>query len=258
MRKLVRRIWAWFRTGLIKLVRAVPARADGASPPDGPPDRAGAEVVSEHLYQAWVDQCERWRRGERALAEAYLEQFPDLRADEHAAVDLIYGELLLREELGERPDASEYLRRFPQYATELQRQLALHQIMRGGSTEPRSGVNTEWLGPAPEAVTAPLYPRPPEEVNGQAGARPGADGAPWPAVPDYRVTGVLGRGAMGIVYRAEQLSLPRTVALKVVRDGGLAEPQELARLRKEAEAACRLSHPNIVKVYCYGEHAGQP
>src|SRR5260370_1031142 len=78
------------------------------------------------------------------------------------------------------------------------------------------------------------------------------------SVPGYLIEGVLGRGGMGVVYKALHLSLKRTVALKMVLAGGHAGPGELARFRIEAEAAARLQHPNIVQIHDAGEAAGRP
>src|SRR5204862_6391422 len=78
------------------------------------------------------------------------------------------------------------------------------------------------------------------------------------SVPGYAIEGVLGRGGMGVVYKAFHLSLKRTVALKMVRAGGHAGSPELARFRIEAEAVARLQHPNIVQIHEVGEAGGQP
>jgi WD40 repeat protein/serine/threonine protein kinase/tetratricopeptide (TPR) repeat protein len=77
-------------------------------------------------------------------------------------------------------------------------------------------------------------------------------------VPGYEIEGVLGRGGMGIVYKARHLSLKRTVALKMVLAGGHAGSGELVRFRAEAEAVARLQHPNIVQVYEVNEAGGYP
>jgi serine/threonine-protein kinase len=63
---------------------------------------------------------------------------------------------------------------------------------------------------------------------------------------------------MGVVFKAWQFSLKRTVALKMIRDGALAAVEQLARFRREAEAVARLQHPNIIQVYEIGEHQGRP
>lgn len=67
----------------------------------------------------------------------------------------------------------------------------------------------------------------------------------------------IGRGGMGVVYRAYHRELRCCVALKVIRSGAMASPEEIQRLRKEALAASRLQHPNIVRVREVGEHEGQ-
>ena len=72
----------------------------------------------------------------------------------------------------------------------------------------------------------------------------------------YRVLGVLGQGAMGVVYRARDDSLDRDVALKLMRGAGGAEDR--ARFLREARAAARLQHPNIVTIYEADEHDGEP
>jgi serine/threonine protein kinase len=85
-----------------------------------------------------------------------------------------------------------------------------------------------------------------------------ADVGPWPTIPGFEILRELGRGGMGVVYKARQTSSNRFVALKLIRDSALAGPQERGRFRIEAEAAARMRHPNIVQIYQVGEHEGRP
>jgi len=77
-----------------------------------------------------------------------------------------------------------------------------------------------------------------------------------PSVPGFEIQALLGRGGMGVVYKAQHLALKRLVALKMVRAGAHAGPQERARFKSEAEAVARLQHPNIVQIFEVGEHNG--
>jgi serine/threonine-protein kinase len=83
-------------------------------------------------------------------------------------------------------------------------------------------------------------------------------GVALPQVPGYEVETMLGRGGMGIVFRARHLRLNRPVALKMLLGGAYAGPQDVARFQREAEAVAALRHPNVVQLYDVGDVDGRP
>src|SRR5262245_19755114 len=125
------------------------------------------------------------------------------------------------------------------------------QVAESGSAAPPTGATgTAPVAPAggaaePLALTL---------VSDGLPVRPAV--APPVAFPGYEILDELGRGGMGVVYKARQRNLNRLVALKVILGSPLASTEDKARFRIEAEAAARLHHPNIVQVYDVGEYAG--
>jgi hypothetical protein len=108
-----------------------------------------------------------------------------------------------------------------------------------------------------DAEVGALLPEPKTSVEATAFTSvPSAAGLPQ--IPGYEVEAVLGRGGMGVVFKARHLRLNRTVALKMLLAGAYASPDELARFQREAQAVAGLRHANIVQVYDVGDHEGRP
>src|SRR5262245_4549521 len=105
---------------------------------------------------------------------------------------------------------------------------------------------------APEAST----PTPSGATPGEGGAR-GGESLPRMAGP-YLLIEELGHGGMGVVYRARHLPLDREVAFKMILAGAYASLAAITRFHTEGRAIARLEHPNVVKIYDFGEHEGQP
>jgi serine/threonine protein kinase len=80
--------------------------------------------------------------------------------------------------------------------------------------------------------------------------------AKWPQIPDFRILGEIGRGGMGVVYEAVQESLDRPVALKVIGERASGDETLRSRFDREAKAAAKLHHTNIVPVFGRGEFQG--
>jgi WD40 repeat protein/serine/threonine protein kinase len=151
-------------------------------------------------------------------------------SSERNPVEELAEEFLDRYRSGERPALSEYTSRFPELADEI-RDLFPALVMM------------EDVRPDAGDVTGDLEPRP-------------AGGPKLERLGDYRIIREVGHGGMGIVYEAEQESLGRHVALKVLLTHSLLDPKQFQRFHREARAAARLHHTNIVPVYGVGEQDG--
>jgi predicted Ser/Thr protein kinase len=166
------------------------------------------------------------------------------------ATELILVEMLreLTDELrrGGTPDVERVARRHPELAGELRdlwAAAAIAEAMARGVLGPKTvswGSANEAPAPALDLGAPPSLP---------------SDGSRF---GECELIEELGRGGMGVVYRARQLGLGRVVALKRLLHGATAPPLDVARFRAEAESAARLDHPHIVPVYLVDTHEGQP
>jgi len=134
-------------------------------------------------------------------------------------------EYMERIDRGETPSVDEYARQHPEHATAIREVLSCLQLVRLSS-------------------------------SGSAGDLPHSELPAAESLGDFRLLRQVGRGGMGIVYEAEQVSLGRRVALKVLPFAATLDPRHLQRFRNEAHAAAQLHHTNIVPVYAVGSERG--
>ncbi|HEY7308327.1 MAG TPA: protein kinase [Gemmataceae bacterium] len=109
--------------------------------------------------------------------------------------------------------------------------------------------------PNPTESIATIAAATPEEV---VGGTPPADDCPPPRIPGYEILSFQGKGGMGVVYKALQISLNRIVALKMILSHRLADPDARTRFNVEARTVARLDHANIVHIWDHGAHDDRP
>lgn len=189
-----------------------------------------------------AEQLLRWRNGEHVTVEELVGERAGRVSslNDDGLLDLIYGELLLREEAGEQPTANQFIGRFPRLAREIERQFTVHEALSESS-----------LWESPVAESGRLDRQTPDHAEKSPDMPPTLP-------PEYEWLGEIGRGGMGIVYKVRHRVLKRHCALKMLRDRALADAGRRDRFRAEAEAVARLKHPNIVQIYDCGEFAGVP
>lgn len=147
-------------------------------------------------------------------------------------VEQLAEEFAARFRRGERPAISEYCERNPEHAQEIRELfpalVVMEKVMQESAADPEAAPPAARCRPCPD----------------QFG--------------DFRILREIGRGGMGVVYEAEQISLGRHVAVKVLMAPHLADDGQKTRFEREARAAARLHHTNIVPVFGVGEHEGLP
>jgi tetratricopeptide (TPR) repeat protein/predicted Ser/Thr protein kinase len=208
---------------------------------------------------------------ERPRIEDYLSETPEtersLLLSELIALDIAY-----RRRAGENPATKDYQDRFT--ACDGAQLATLFSVIPETAPPEQAGSATPTASdrPTPPVADSALEAR--EGIPGEnqratpedpyatwytdAPAGQPAAAAGWPTVAGYKILGMLGKGGMGVVYKARQLALNRLVALKMIRSGAAAGPEELHRFQMEAKVIALLQHPNIVQIYEVGEHDGQP
>ena len=123
------------------------------------------------------------------------------------------------------------------------------------SAAPTPPADNSTLAPGPSPLTPSSWASAAQWSQAPAGSW---QSAKLPEVPGYEILSVLGRGGMGVVFKARHLRLNRIVALKMISAGAYAGPEELCRFQTEAEAIAQLQHANIVQIHEFAEHDGHP
>src|SRR5208282_4395875 len=189
----------------------------------------------QELRQVCCELRERLRAGESARVEELLEIHPLLARNDEAVLELIHAEVSTRNDMGQRPTVEEWEERFPRLLPRMEQIVSLRSVF--DSEMPTLTDSSAGTADPLASVQAP---------DGRL------------RIGNYQILHEIGRGGMGVVYKARQANLSRIVALKMILAGEHAGLRERARLRNEAQAAAQLMHPNVVQIFEIGEHEGLP
>jgi hypothetical protein len=178
-----------------------------------------ADAGVDSLDAALSRHREDWQKGIRIPIADRLRVWSAICTDPPKAAELIYQDFLLRRACGEITDWDALVSRFPEYAARLHDFREADHLIKGAETS--SGSSTARFG-------------------------------------GYDLLEEVGRGGMGIVYRARERKLDRIVALKQVRAAALADDDAIQQCLKEAKAVSRLNHPNIVQIFRVSDSGDEP
>lgn len=175
--------------------------------------------------------------GTAGATELVLASFPELCEIKEFVLELVYLEYVLNEERGIQTNPETMHERFPQLGDDLIRMLQVDQAL-----------NQRGFAAGIESTAFEDDFLREHDLTGGAVDRIG----------EYLLLGVIGRGGMGIVYKARQFKLNRLVAVKTIHVSDSLSGVNVSRFRMEAELAAKLQHPNIVQIYEIGTHEGIP
>lgn len=208
-------------------------------------ERPKAAKANEYSQFIALDIEYRWRSANvqrsgsvpaRPRLEYYLARFPELAASDPSVLELAAAEYRARRIWGDNPDRADYLARFPHLADQLLETLAKMDDEIAREREP---------DPA-RPLDPPTFPC---DVVDDVGP---------PPIQGLTYNGVVGRGGMGVVYKAFDSKLGREVAVKTTPADVEASSEERRRFHDEAFAVARINHPHILTIHAVGETRGRP
>jgi hypothetical protein len=229
------------------------------------------ENLSLDLARQVEQQCQRfetaWKANERPRIEVFVADVPE--AGRAVLLrELIVLDVLYRRNAGEPCRSEYYQERFPKLdASWLAGVVAEPAHAPTNPPENARIVDKEDAETLPPSLHAPVGANDTSDDHGDP-ATPSAESAvtpakgsfedSWPSIPGYEILGELGRGGMGVVYKARHVTLNRLVALKLIQAHAWSDEHWQARFCTEAEAVARLQHPNVVQIFEIGEQDGRP
>lgn len=203
-------------------------------------------------------QVDAWERGERIYVEALIaDSTRALRDDE--ILELIFSEVMIRSEHGDRRGVEEYQSRFPQFGDSIERLFALQLAMEPSAEESGATVissidstrpNHSLAAEPTDSDSADVKTSPQSSLSKES------DASLTRTLGQYELLGELGEGGMGTVYKARHTSLDKLVAIKLLRGDFMRTAQAVTRFKREMKAVGKIDHPNIVRAMDAGEING--
>jgi eukaryotic-like serine/threonine-protein kinase len=204
-----------------------------------------SQTSDEHLLRSAADQVrDDVLSGLSQPVERALRSHQSFGGQAEPAMDLIYAEFLAREETGQTPQAAEYVRRFPDWAERIERLFEVHEAFletESTDTFATRGFQEESTIPGQTDVSDRQLSETPDPAHPRR-------------LGQYTLLEEIGNGATGVVFRASQSGLDRTVAVKILKPFGTEDSRR--RFQAEAELTARLRHQNIVQIYEVGQDSG--
>lgn len=187
--------------------------------------RADSQITQDERLLVTPQDQSTWDERQQSPTETPCSE------DERNPVDVLADEFAARLRAGEHPSLDEYTQRYPEHAAAIRAIFPAIALMEGSGQKQRN-----------------------EQQHERRVQRLVDDGTE--TLGDFRIVGEIGRGGMGIVFEAEQQSLHRRVALKVLHPNVASSERQRQRFHREAESAAKLHHTNIVPVFAIGEERG--